>query len=274
MSHPAKHVLCFRLILAGYFFRRTIPPLIRMRRFFRVKILYRILQGIEADSLFRKNQQTSAHSVRKGYPPRICAMSVLLRTDIINIHLFDTRLIPSHHRAGIAIDIIFYRTASEILHSIHYMRNTETHSDTRHFKNIFLFHFLTRSESRQIGIFQYLRFFCFTIGLRKLNIYIDNSVSIYPVSYQILITGRQIIRNRHQHCFPFFSDSRITHLEVTTRLFPYLQTLGITVAIIVIIGRAPEIRLHTESFIKKLGSVHLIGCYHTGGLVQFKINVR
>ena len=103
-SHP--DVLCFRLILAGYFFRRTIPPLIRTSS--------QNPYSAKPDSLFRKSQQTSARSVRKGYPPRICAMSVLLRTDIINIHLFDTRLIPSHHRAGIAIDIIFYRTAFTI----------------------------------------------------------------------------------------------------------------------------------------------------------------
>ena len=56
-------------------------------------------------------------------------------------------------------------------------------------------------------------------------------------------------------------------------IVPGLLPAGADTSVIVR-RRAPEIRLHTESFIKKLGSVHLIGCYHTGGLVQFKINVR
>ncbi len=250
VGHAAQHVLGFSLIAVGDFGRREVAPLIgAVGVFFRVKVFNGIAQGVETDGLIGANEQSPAVFAAQFHPAGIGAVAVFLWSYIvIGVHYLGGGAVEIHESGGVAVNVVLARPATEVFHAVHVGGQTETHADARHVGLVFL--------------------------RREGDVGVHHAIGMDGVFHDVRITCGEEIVGCERRFVTVALGADIRHAEILARLLPNLFALGLSVSIVVVGRRAPEVGLDAEAVGKVFRAVHLVRGDHAALLVENELHAR
>ena len=151
-------------------------------------------------------------------------MAVLLRTHIREVHVVGGILVEVYQGSVVAVDVVLFRSASEVSHLIHVDRQTETDTDARNYQfGAFLAQGIVAwSEGSHEGSFRKFGFVGLHLGRSEGIVGFYDTRRMDAVSSDVQITGSQQVCSFQYGIFTVHVQGSFYDAEILAGLFPDL----------------------------------------------------